>query len=435
MIKHLCEECELACHGDGMTDIEDTKARPDDFTYAPIFRPHDPKHEEFEYYKMEGSEQWVSEVDVMGRKVLQVQPEALTAVAHQAFSDVHHYFRRDHLEGWRHVLDDPEASDNDRYVARTLLHNACIASGLIMPSCQDTGTAIVLGKRGELCWTGGEDEALLSKGIWECYTHHNLRYSQTAALDMFKECNTGNNLPAQLDLLAVPGNEYEFMFVAKGGGSANKSYLYQQTKALLNPKSPARLCAGEAEDPRHRGLPAVPHRPRHWRHERRDDDEDGEAGQLPLLRLAAHHRRQDGPRLPRHGVGGDRHEHRAGERHRRPVWRQVLCPPGPRDPPAAPRRVLPRRPRRVLQRGPPDPRAHQHGGRLHRAAHPRPRRVPPGRPQRRDERRVRHGGPRAAHDGDPQAAQPVPDRHAPHAQRHPHRRPRHRAREGDGDAR
>ncbi|EPY34169.1 fumarate hydratase, class I [Strigomonas culicis] len=186
---------------------------------------------------MEGSEQWVSEVDVMGRKVLQVQPEALTAVAHQAFSDVHHYFRRDHLEGWRHVLDDPEASDNDRYVARTLLHNACIASGLIMPSCQDTGTAIVLGKRGELCWTGGEDEALLSKGIWECYTHHNLRYSQTAALDMFKECNTGNNLPAQLDLLAVPGNEYEFMFVAKGGGSANKSYLYQQTKALLNPKS------------------------------------------------------------------------------------------------------------------------------------------------------------------------------------------------------
>ncbi|EPY26539.1 fumarate hydratase, class I [Angomonas deanei] len=106
-----------------------------------------------------------------------------------------------------------------------------------MPSCQDTGTAIVLGKRGELCWTGGEDENALSKGIWECYTRHNLRYSQTAALDMFKEANTGNNLPAQLDLLATSGNNYDFLFIAKGGGSANKAYLYQQTKALLNPKS------------------------------------------------------------------------------------------------------------------------------------------------------------------------------------------------------
>lgn len=108
---------------------------------------------------------------------------------------------------------------------------------MVLPVCQDTGTAIVMGKRGELCWTGGEDEKYLSQGVWECYTQQNLRYSQTAALDMFKECNTGDNLPAQLDLMAVPGNEYDFLFVAKGGGSANKAFLFQQTKALLNPKS------------------------------------------------------------------------------------------------------------------------------------------------------------------------------------------------------
>ncbi|EPY37906.1 fumarate hydratase, class I [Angomonas deanei] len=233
----LCAECELACNMNGVHDIEEVAPKESEYHFSPIFQPSDPHHNETEYYKLEGSEKWVKELDAAGRTVLQVDPQALTELAHHAYSDVHHFFRRDHLEGWRKILDDPEASDNDRYVALTLLKNACIAAGRIMPSCQDTGTAIVLGKRGELCWTGGEDENALSKGIWECYTRHNLRYSQTAALDMFKEANTGNNLPAQLDLLATSGNNYDFLFIAKGGGSANKAYLYQQTKALLNPKS------------------------------------------------------------------------------------------------------------------------------------------------------------------------------------------------------
>jgi fumarate hydratase, class I len=233
----LCDQCEIGCHRAGIKDIEDASAVNKDFHFSAIFQPEDPHHLHTEYTKIEGSEKYVEEVEVFGRKVLKVYPEALTVLAHRAFSDIHHFFRKDHLEGWRRAIEDPEASDNDRYVAETLLKNACVAAGRVLPSCQDTGTAIILGKRGELCWTGGEDELYLSKGVWNAYKYHNLRYSQTAALSMFKECNTGDNLPAQLDLLAVPGNNYEFLFIAKGGGSANKAYLYQETKALLNPKS------------------------------------------------------------------------------------------------------------------------------------------------------------------------------------------------------
>ncbi|ORC90266.1 fumarate hydratase [Trypanosoma theileri] len=221
------------CHG--APDMEDTSSASLQFHYEPIFQPSDPHHDATEYYKLPGD--YVKTVEVLGRKVLQVDPEALSVLARQAFTDVHHFFRKDHLSGWRRILDDPESSDNDRFVAHTLLQNACVAAGRVLPACQDTGTAIVLGKRGELCWTGGEDEKYLSKGIWDCYTKRYLRYSQTAALDMFKEANTGDNLPAQMDLLAKPGNEYHFLFIAKGGGSANKAFLYQQTKALLNPKS------------------------------------------------------------------------------------------------------------------------------------------------------------------------------------------------------
>lgn len=235
---HLCEECELACHTkDGLSDIEDVSNSAHSFHYSPIFQPNDPNHEHTEYYKVANSEKFVKEAEALGRVILKVNPEALSVLAHEAMSNLHHFFRKDHLQGWRSILDDKESSENERFVAETLLKNACVASGLILPSCQDTGTAIVLGKRGELCWTGGDDEKFLSKGIFDCYTKHNLRYSQTAALDMMKECNTGDNLPAQLDLLAVPGNGYDFLFIAKGGGSANKSFLYQQTKALLNPKS------------------------------------------------------------------------------------------------------------------------------------------------------------------------------------------------------
>ena len=135
------------------------------------------------------------------------------------------------------ILDDPEASANDRFVAFDLLKNANIAAGKVLPMCQDTGTAIVMGKKGQQVWTGGDDAAALSEGIRRTYTETNLRYSQVAPLSMYEEVNTGDNLPAQIDLYAEPGDQYKFLFIAKGGGSANKSFLYQQTKAVLNPKS------------------------------------------------------------------------------------------------------------------------------------------------------------------------------------------------------
>jgi len=172
-----------------------------------------------------------------GRKVLRVEPQALVLLAKKAMVDVSFYLRTRHLEQVAAILDDPEASENDRYVALALLKNAAVASGGELPSCQDTGTAIVMGKKGEAVWTGGEDDKHLSQGIFEAYQEKNLRYSQLSALTMFDEKNTGTNLPAQIDLAAVPGDEYHFLFVTKGGGSANKSFLYQQTKTLLNEKA------------------------------------------------------------------------------------------------------------------------------------------------------------------------------------------------------
>ena len=171
-----------------------------------------------------------------GQSVLKVDPEALRLLAREALHDTSHYLRPDHLGQLAKILKDDEASDNDKFVALELLKNANIAAAGVLPMCQDTGTAIVFGKKGQQVWTGGNDEAALSEGISEAYAQNNLRYSQMAALDMYEEVNTGNNLPAQIDLLATPGDAYKFMFIAKGGGSANKAFLYQETKALLNPK-------------------------------------------------------------------------------------------------------------------------------------------------------------------------------------------------------
>jgi fumarate hydratase class I len=178
---------------------------------------------------------YVSTVTLDGREILKVDPRALTLLADQALRDTSHLLRPGHLAQLRKIIDDPEASDNDRFVAMELLKNANIAASGVLPMCQDTGTAIVMGKKGENVWTSGNDEAALSEGILKAYTESNLRYSQVAPLDMFNEANTGNNLPAQIDLYSTPGNAYKFMFMAKGGGSANKTYLYQETKALLNP--------------------------------------------------------------------------------------------------------------------------------------------------------------------------------------------------------
>ena len=172
-----------------------------------------------------------------GKEMLKVAPEALTVMANEALRDVSFLLRTAHLEKVAAILKDPQASANDRNVALALLRNADIASKGLLPFCQDTGTATIFGKKGQQVWTGVRDEEYLSRGVYKTYTEENLRYSQTAPLDMYKEVDTGTNLPAQIDIYATAGMEYQFLFVAKGGGSANKTSLYQETKALLNPAS------------------------------------------------------------------------------------------------------------------------------------------------------------------------------------------------------
>ncbi|MFL2542098.1 MAG: fumarate hydratase [Candidatus Latescibacterota bacterium] len=178
----------------------------------------------------------VSVVEFEGHEILKVAPEGLTLLADQAIRDSAHLLRPSHLAQVRRILDDPDASDNDRFVALDMLKNANIAAGWVLPMCQDTGTAIVMGKKGHQVWTGGDDEAAISAGIAQAYNETNLRYSQLAPLSMFEEQNTRTNLPAQIELFAEQGDTYKFMFMAKGGGSANKSYLFQETRALLNPE-------------------------------------------------------------------------------------------------------------------------------------------------------------------------------------------------------
>ncbi|QFG24835.1 fumarate hydratase [Actinomadura sp. WMMB 499] len=178
----------------------------------------------------------VSTFEANGRTFLQVEPEALRLLTETAMRDISHLLRPAHLAQLRKILDDPEASPNDRFVALDLLKNAGIASGGVLPMCQDTGTAIVMGKRGQHVLTDGRDEEHLSRGVYDAYTKLNLRYSQMAPVSMWDEKNTGSNLPAQIELYATPGDAYKFLFMAKGGGSANKSFLYQETKAVLNPK-------------------------------------------------------------------------------------------------------------------------------------------------------------------------------------------------------
>jgi fumarate hydratase class I len=187
-------------------------------------------------YRSLGDE-YVSTIEVEGRTILKIDPQALSDLAAAAVRDVSHLFRPGHLAQLAKILEDPEASDNDRFVALELMKNANISAGMILPSCQDTGTAIVVAKKGEDVWVSGNDEEALSRGIHRTFTETSLRYSQMAALSMYEEKNTGTNLPAQLDLYAVEGDEYKFLFVTKGGGSANKTFLFQETKALLNPES------------------------------------------------------------------------------------------------------------------------------------------------------------------------------------------------------
>jgi fumarate hydratase class I len=197
----------------------------------------------------------VATVESAGRRFLEVAEAGLTLLAREAMSDIAFYLRPGHLRQLRAILDDPEASANDRFVALDLLKNANVAASGVLPMCQDTGTAIVLGKKGQHVLTSGGDAAAIERGVFETYQQQNLRYSQLAPLDMYNEINTKTNLPAQIELYAVDGDEYHFLFMAKGGGSANKSFLYQETKALLNPDS---LLAFLAEKIRSLGTAACP---------------------------------------------------------------------------------------------------------------------------------------------------------------------------------
>jgi fumarate hydratase class I len=210
-------------------------------------------HDDTTYRKI--SDGGVETTRAFGRNFLNVDPGALTLLSQAAFRDIAHLLRPSHLRQLRSILDDPEASPNDRYVARDLLQNANIAAGGVLPMCQDTGTAIVMGKRGQQVLTDGRDSEHLARGVYDAYTKLNLRYSQMAPLTMWDEKNTGSNLPAQIELYATAGDAYKFLFMAKGGGSANKSYLYQETKAVLNP---ARMASFLEEKIRSIGTSACP---------------------------------------------------------------------------------------------------------------------------------------------------------------------------------
>ena len=207
-------------------------AQVPEFKYAPMFQI---ERDTTEYYLL--TKDHVSVGEFEGKPILKVEAEGLTRMINQAFRDVSFLLRRSHNEQVAKILKDPEASDNDKYVALTFLRNAEVAAKGQLPICQDTGTAIVHGEKGQHVWTGFCDEEAIAKGVYKTYTEENLRYSQNAPLDLYKEVNTRCNLPAQIDIEATEGMEYKFLCVTKGGGSANKTYLYQETKAILNPQT------------------------------------------------------------------------------------------------------------------------------------------------------------------------------------------------------
>ncbi|MBF0192808.1 MAG: fumarate hydratase [Magnetococcales bacterium] len=214
-----------------------------DFRYGELFNL---VHDQTQYRLL--TQDHVQVDTFAGGRMVRVDGAGLTLLAKEAMRDVSFLLRTSHLQQLRDILDDPEASGNDRYVALELLKNANIAAGMVLPSCQDTGTATVVGKKGGRVWTGGGDREALSRGVFEAYAGNNLRYSQVAPITLYEEKNTGSNLPAQIDIEAVDGEAYKFLFMAKGGGSANKTFLFQQNKSLLNPESLAAFVASKLKD-------------------------------------------------------------------------------------------------------------------------------------------------------------------------------------------
>jgi fumarate hydratase, class I len=221
-----------------------------EFTYSDLL-PTGPDSTSYRLLTTDG----ISAATTLGRAFLQVEPDVLRQLTATAMHDIAHLLRPAHLAQLRTILDDPQASRNDKFVAGDLLKNACIAAGGVLPMCQDTGTAIVMGKRGQHVLTDGRDDEHIARGVYDAYTKLNLRYSQLAPISMWEERNTGSNLPAQIEIYATGGDEYRFLFMAKGGGSANKSYLYQETKAVL---SPARMRSFLEEKIRSLGTAACP---------------------------------------------------------------------------------------------------------------------------------------------------------------------------------
>lgn len=203
-----------------------------DFAYLPLFSDGAMAHDDTAFRRLEGE---VIVREYGPHRFLEVPGETLRGLAKAAFRDIQHLFRPSHLQQLRTILDDPEASDNDRFVAREMLKNACTSAGMVLPSCQDTGTAIIHGTKGQYVLTDGHDAEALSRGVFDIYTSDNLRYSQLAPTGMYEEKNTGSNLPAQIDIAAGTDDSYKFLFVAKGGGSANKTFLFQGTPALMRP--------------------------------------------------------------------------------------------------------------------------------------------------------------------------------------------------------
>src|SRR5262244_2422826 len=264
---------------------------------------------------------------VGGHDLVVVEREALRALAEAAFTDINHLLRPGHLKQLRAIVEDPEASDNDKFVAYDFLKNANIAAGGVLPMCQDTGTAIIMGKKGRLIWTSGDDEAALAEGARDAYLKRNLRYSQLAPISMFEEKNTSSNMPAQVEIYAENehDDEYKFLFMAKGGGSANKSFLYQATPSILTHD---RMLAFLREKILTLGTAACP--PYH-------------------LAIGIGGR----PRLPRSRDGRRGAQAHAVARRRRAVRRQVFLPRRAGDPPAAARRLAADRARRVLLGRPP----------------------------------------------------------------------------------
>ena len=348
---------------------------------------------------------YVSTFEAGGRRFLQVDPEALTLLTKTAMFEIAHLLRPAHLAQLAAILDDPEASPNDVFVATELLKNACIAAGGVLPSCQDTGTAIVKGKKGEQVLTGGGDRAAIARGIFKTYAEDNLRYSQMAPITVFEEKNTGTNLPAEIEIESVDGDAYKLLFMAKGGGSANKSLLFQETKALLNPSS---LMKWLDEKLRTLGTAACP--PYHLALVIGGTSAEQT---LKTAKLASAHYLDALP-----GTGNDlgrgfRDVELEQEvlkltqavRHRRAVRRQVLLPRRARDPPAAARRVVPGRARGVVLRRPPVARQDHRRRRVPRAARDRSREVPPRRHRRSPRgRRGRAHRSHAADGGDPRDA-------------------------------